>query len=153
MNSDHVKSAKALEAFLHTYVPLAQAAKIRVDAYDGQNLQVSAPLEDNINDKGTAFGGSLYNVCVITGWGLTSLLCKEFGFDGDIVVAKAEIDYLTPCKKDLHAFVQRPPDEILEIFCERFKRKKRAALSHAVEIRNEHDELCVRFTGKYAIVA
>lgn len=145
-------SASALQAFLLEYVPLARAAQIRVDAYDGSCLKVSAPLDANINDKGTAFGGSLYNLCVIAGWGMTCLLSQELGLDGDLVVAKGEIDYLRPLRGDLAAQVYRPEALALQHFHDYFLRKGRASLMHEIEVLDESGQPCVRFKGKYAIV-
>lgn len=153
MSKTHHKTAESLEAFLSANVPLARAANIRVEAYDGATLRARAPLEPNINDKGTAFGGSLYNLCVTTGWGMTSLKCGELDLRGDIVVAKAEIEYLSPLKEDLVAVVNSPNEEELAHFVANFRRRGRAAMTHQVVISDSDGQPCVRFKGKYAIVA
>lgn len=153
MTMDHLDNAASLEAFLVRHVPLAAAAGVEVLSYDKASLIVSAPLEKNINDKGTAFGGSLYNLCVIAGWGITALKCNALNLEGDIVVAKGEIEYLQPLKSDLVAVALTPSDGNLAQFCAQYERKGRAALSIEVSVADPKDgSVCVRFTGKYAIV-
>ena len=50
---------------------------IRVAAYDGTSLKLTAPLAPNINHKSTAFGGSLYSLAVLCGWGIVHLKLAE----------------------------------------------------------------------------
>ena len=153
MSKQHHKTAASLEAFLRAEVPLARAAQICVKSYDGVTLTATAPLELNINDKGTAFGGSLYNLCVTAAWGMTSLKCGELDLKGDIVVAKAEIEYLKPLREDLVAVVHAPTKEELEHFVFSFRQRSRAAMTHQVIISDEDGQAVVRFKGKYALVA
>ena len=151
MNPEHAKTA--LHRFITQHVPLVAAAGVEVDHYDHQSLVLSAPLTKNINDKGTAFGGSLYNLCVVTGWGLTWLLSREFELEGDIVVAKGEIEYLRPLRDRLVATVSRPTTETLKHFRDSYARRGKAVLQQAVSIPDEHGAPCVTFLGKYALVA
>ena len=144
--------AKALDAFLNKHLPLARAAQVKIDAYDGQSLQVSAPLDANINDKGTAFGGSLYNLCVIAAWGMTDLKAKQLSLEGDIVVAKGEINYLRPLRSRLVAKAFSPDSSMLEKALHSYTVKGRAVFTIRVEIRDEQQQLCVEFIGKYAVL-
>ena len=144
--------AQDLDAFLNEHLPLARAAGIEIDAYDDACLQVSAPLALNINDKGTAFGGSLYNLCVIAAWGMTDLKAKELKLLGDIVVAKGEINYLRPLRSRLIAHAFAPDQEMLEKALHSYAARGKAVFSIQVEIRDEHQQLCVEFTGKYAVL-
>ncbi len=145
--------AKALEQFVLTHVPLAKAADVAVDLYDGNTLVLSAPLAANINDKGTAFGGSLYNLCVMAGWGMTWIKAQELGLEGEIVVAKGEIDYLRPLKGRLVATVAPPEPEELGHFEQSYRKRGKAVMMQNVVIPDEHGNPCVRFQGKYALVS
>jgi thioesterase domain-containing protein len=150
--SEYKQLAKNLDTFLNTHLPLARAAGIEIDAYDGQCLQVSAPLELNINDKGTAFGGSLYNLCVIAAWGVTDLQAKELGLAGDIVVAKGEINYLRPLRSRLIARAFVPEKSTLDKALNSYAGKGKAVFTVQVEVRDELQQLCVEFSGKYAVL-
>ena len=54
---------------------------LEVSHYDGQSLSLTAPLNLNDNDKGTAFGGSLYCAAVMAGWGYFYLRCRQYNFN------------------------------------------------------------------------
>jgi thioesterase domain-containing protein len=56
----------ALNDFVINTLDLAVAMDIAIESYDRSSLVLSAPLEKNINDKNTAFGGSLYVLNVMT---------------------------------------------------------------------------------------
>ena len=47
---------------------LAKHIGIVVESADDDAVVLRAPLAPNANYKGTAFGGSLYSVAVLTGW-------------------------------------------------------------------------------------
>lgn len=68
---------RALQARLLEEIPLARHMEIRVLCSDRRSLLLSAPLAANSNHKGTAFGGSLYSVAVLAGWGLLTLESKR----------------------------------------------------------------------------
>lgn len=149
---NYSEAARGLQDFLLLNVPLARAAKLSVESYDGHSLVLSAPLEENINDKGTAFGGSLYNVCVSAAWGMSCLKTNELGCDGDLVVAKAEIEYLRPLRETLRAQAQAPSDEALKLFQETFLRRGKASFEVSVVVKDSHNKACATFRGKYALL-
>lgn len=149
---DFTGLAKDLDGFLKEHLPLARAAGVNIDAYDGSRLQVSAPLDLNINDKSTAFGGSLYNLCVIAAWGMTDLKAKELGFTGDIVVAKGEISYLRPLRTRLIASAFSPSKLMLEKAVHSYQEKGKAIFNIAAHILDEQQQVCVEFQGKYAVL-
>ena len=151
--SDQIKAGKNLESFVIEHLPLARAAGICVDDYSGDTLVVSAPLDKNINDKGTAFGGSLYNLCVITAWGMTDLKAKELGLEGDIVVAKGEINYLRPLRGRLIATVAAPSKEDLIHIKKSYESRGKAIFLLEVTVLDENQNLCVTFHGKYAVLS
>ena len=75
---------KELELTWHRDIPLAAAMSIAVEGYDGRTLTVRAPLPPNRNLHGTAFAGSLFSTCVLTGWGAAWLALHERGLTGVI---------------------------------------------------------------------
>mgnify|MGYP000011740330 CR=1 FL=1 len=151
--SKQAEEANHLEQFVLKHLPLARAAGIRVDQYTGNRLKLSAPLDKNINDKGTAFGGSLYNLCVITAWGMTDLKAKELGLEGDIVVAKGEINYLKPLKGRLIASVGAPNIEELQTIKHGYESRGKAIFNLEVTVLDECQNVCVKFNGKYAVLS
>lgn len=92
-----------LEATWYGKIPITKAMQARVQSFDGNVLVVEAALEPNINLHGTAFAGSLYTVCALTGWSMVHLQTKLRGAEGSIVLASGHIDYFKPVKENLVA--------------------------------------------------
>lgn len=90
---DRTELCRELTATWHREIPLAAAMGVEARAYDGVELTVAAPLEPNRNLHGTGFAGSLFSVCVLTGWGATWLALREQSLAGVIVVAESSIAY------------------------------------------------------------
>lgn len=151
--TDYSSAASDLEMFLRKHVPLADAAEIKIDSYTGEQLVASAPLDKNINDKGTAFGGSLYNLCVVSAWGMAHLKTGELGLEGDLVVAKGEISYLRPLREHLIATAKAPDNEQLERVKLLYQDRGLASFYIDVTICDDQKQLCAEFRGKYAIIA
>ena len=94
-------AATTLEQKICDSIPLSGAMQFSIRNLDVDGIEVSAPLEPNINIHGTGFAGSIYSVAVLTGWALCTHLMNELGMVGDLVVAKAEISYRAPVTGDL----------------------------------------------------
>ncbi|MBD2859232.1 YiiD C-terminal domain-containing protein [Spongiibacter sp. KMU-158] len=143
--------ADKLTEFVHQYLPTAVHMQISVQGYDSQSLKLHAPLAPSINDKGTAFGGSIYVVAVMACWGMVYLRCVEEGLEPDIVVAKADIEYLKPVNGDIVAQSVPAPEADWKVFFEKFAERGRAKM----ELRSEvviNGEVAARFSGLYAIL-
>jgi thioesterase domain-containing protein len=82
-------------------IPLAAAMGIEVASFAAGELVVRAPRAPNVNVHGTAFAGSLFSVCVLTGWGAVWLALREHGTMGLIVVADSRIQYRRPVTGDI----------------------------------------------------
>lgn len=131
---------------------MAQSLGLDPEFYDGEHLRLVAPLAPNINDKGTAFGGSIYCVAVMSCWGMVYLQAKEFGLDEpNIVVSHGEIDYLKPvngaieatCEIDAAAFEQ---------FWQDYQARGKAKIALHSKVLDKDGQLLARFSGRYAII-
>jgi thioesterase domain-containing protein len=137
-----------LQQTLYTDIPLTREMGLRVAAYDGQTLQLTAPLAPNVNDKGTAFGGSLYNLAVLCGWSLLRLKLNEAGLnEKNIVIHEANTRYLLPVTGELHAACTLTGD-VLNEFMQPLQKKGRARITLTVAI-HQQDRTAVEFTGQY----
>lgn len=92
----------ALQAQLLAMPPV-RAMQPRVARCDGDRLRLEAPLSANINDKGTAFGGSLASLMTLAAWGLTALRVELAGLPAEVYVADSRVRYLAPLRGDLVA--------------------------------------------------
>lgn len=140
-----------LQNKLHTQIPLTKLMELQIKEYDEKELITTAPLEININDKGTAFGGSLSTMTIISSWSLCWLISQELGFDSkNIVVIKNENSYLKPVTKDIFCYTQKPSNDEIKILKQKLESKGSASLKISSKII-EDNETCVEFEGVYVI--
>lgn len=141
--------AARLEYTLHQEIPLSREMGIAVTGYDGKRLTLSAPLAPNINHKCTAFGGSLYSLAVLCGWGMVHIKLEEAGLHRHIVIQQADIDYLLPVAEDMQAECSIE-QAALDRFMSMLKKHGRGRLTLEVSIKRDQ-QLAVTFTGRYVV--
>jgi thioesterase domain-containing protein len=136
--------AQQIQVLLHSKIPITRSMGVKVEDYDGERLILSAPLAENVNHLGTAFGGSLNALAVLSGYGLLWLEMKET--QCHIVIRKSAISYERPVRGELRAICVRPDTEALAEFKQAFHQKGRARISLAVTIEDQ-GQVAVRFEG------
>lgn len=152
--------SETLKQFFLDHLPITQFMGLEVESYDGDTLILTAPLEPNINDKQTAFGGSLYNAAVMACWGMIYLKTQEKNIKCNQVVAEGSMKYIAPINGRIRAICHAPSEEALADFFEVFDLKGRAKITLDSAI---YDDTCVmkidpetkpsvKFTGLYAIL-
>ena len=142
---------KELQNKLYNDIPLTKIMEIKIQNYTNQELITTASLGININDKGTAFGGSLSTITIISGWSLCWLISKELGFDSNnIVIIKNNTSFRKPVTKNITCHTFKPSKEEIEILKQKLENKKSASIKIKSQII-ENDEVCVDFLGYYVI--
>ena len=132
------------EEFLHQQIPITSAMGVRVAAYDGGQLILTAPIALNHNHLGTAFGGSLGAVATLAGYGLLWLELRDRGCH--IVIRQSSLSFRRPVRKEIVAICRRPSTELLREFKEAFGEHGKARIGLDVTI--EEDSLvAVEFHG------
>jgi len=148
---DRTALCDELTATWHREIPIVAAMGATVESYDGRSLAVRTPMQPNRNVHGTTFAGSLYSVCVLTGWGAVWLALRERGLDGTIYAAESTVQYRKAVAND---FVCRctTDAEALEAGLAALKDSGRASFDLACTI--DHDgKRAVAFTGRYVVHA
>ena len=143
--------ASKLQDFFKSHLPITQYMEMKVESYDGNTLVLHAPLDPNINDKQTAFGGSLYNASVMACWGMLYLKTLEANIECNQVVTKGSIEYKAPVKGDIRAICHAPDKAELDNLINVFKEKGRARMSLKASIECS-GRTAVEFEGSYAIL-
>jgi len=147
---DSTAAGSALEQLLRKEIPLTLAIDLRVESYDGQTLVMHAPIEPNLNHKRTAFGGSLYSLAVLAGWGMLWLKLREVGETGHIVVQQSSVDYREPVAGDLRARVELEDMGNFDRFFETYRRRGRARIRVEVGIEGREGR-AMDFHGRYVV--
>lgn len=138
-----------LERALHHEVPLSETLGVRVHGYDGQRLELRARLEANVNIYGVAFGGSIYSVCALSGWGLLTLRLEEIGLEPRIMIAGGEIDYSKPVAQTINAVSRLPDAAAFDRFVARYREKGRARIEVQAHVELDDGSEAARFTGEF----
>lgn len=82
---------------------MASAMGLRVCADDEAALVLEAPLEPNLNDKGTAFAGSLASAATLAGWATVMQALQGAFPEARVAVTESELRYLKPVQSDYRA--------------------------------------------------
>src|SRR5271167_4228194 len=113
---------------------LARHIGIVVESADDSAVVLRAPLAPNANYKGTAFGGSLYSVAVLSGWAWVTRYLAERGLNADAVIQESNTQFLAPVQGELRASAAAPPEAQLDKFCKMLRRAGRGRIRVRVDI-------------------
>lgn len=135
-----------IQTFLYGKIPLTRAMGVAVDSYDHDRLVITAPLAENHNHLGTAFGGSLAAIATLAGY---CLLWLELGDkDAHIVIRSSKVSYDRPVRGQIRATCTRPGDAAMNRFRKTYERTAKARIRLAVTIE-EDGNVCVEFEATY----
>ena len=135
--------------FLHREIPITAAQGIEVVRFTPDQLELTAPLASNINDKGTAFAGSQYSLAVLAAWSLLTLRLEAEGRRGQIAVYESQMDYGQPVRGDYRASARLLAAE-LEEYEAQLEQRGRARIGVEVEV-SDTAGVAARFAGRYAV--
>ena len=141
---------KLLQDVLHKEIPLTKHIGLSVVEYTESSLTLNAPLENNINHKCTAFGGSIYSVSVLSGWGLIYLLLKKHNLSGHIVIQESNTRFIKPVDSDITARCSFSSTKQHDKFINMYKRKDVARIKLTSKITC-NSENAVTFNGTYVV--
>ncbi len=145
-SQDLAADLKEIEEFFHQQIPLTRAMALHVEAYDGAQLVLTAPLALNHNHLGTAFGGSLAAMGMVAGYGLVWLMLGKR--EGHVVVRDSSIHFRRPVRGILRAICRRPDEATVADFLRKFATERNAHLLLDVTIEND-GRVAVQFEGTF----
>jgi len=137
---------RQIQELLHSKIPITRAMGVQVEDYDGARLILSAPLAANVNHLGTAFGGSLNALAVLSGYGLLWLELQDA--ECHIVIRDSAISYERPVRGALRAICVRPEAAALAQFKQTFQQKGKARIALSATIEDQ-GITAVRFQGTF----
>lgn len=138
-----------LQQVLHREVPLSETLGMGVHSYDGGRLELRARLEPNVNIYGVAFGGSIYSMCALCGWGLLIMRLEDEGLDPRIMIAGGEIKYSKPVEQAIKAVSRLTDAETFDEFVRTYKERNKARIKVSVCIELDDGSEAARFTGNF----
>lgn len=130
-------SARELEAYLHRHIPLSKAMAVTVVAADEDTVTLSAPLEPNVNHRGTVFGGSASALAMLAAWALLHTRLTAAGIRSALVVRRNTMDFRAPLTGEFTARASLVEPEAWPAFVARLERKGKAKIEARAVL--EHD--------------
>lgn len=134
-------------------MPPVAAMGVGVSGYDGERLTLHAPLAANVNDKGTAFGGSLTSLMTVAGWGLVTLQLQLRDLAAEVYVADSAIRYLAPLRDDLLADARLGEGESWASFFATLAARGRARVQVEAEVRLPDGGVATTLSGRFVAIA
>ena len=118
---------------------LARHIGVVVESADDAAVVLRAPLAPNANHQGTAFGGSLYSLSVLTGWAWLTRYLAARDLAADAVIQESKTRFLIPVEGELRARAESPPEAHIAKFCKMLQRagRGRISLQRANYVRRE----------------
>ncbi len=118
-----------ITAYLYEHIPVTRSLGARVELHDGRSLRLAAPLAPNLNHRGTAFGGSLSAVGILSGWALLHLQLRERGIGARLVIQRSALDFAAPVDGDFTATAVLPPAPAWDRFLATLSRHRSARVT------------------------
>jgi len=144
----HAPLVAALEAKLQSMPPV-RALQLRIAAHDAASLVLAAPLAANVNDKGSAFGGSLASAMTLAAWGLATLRLQEAGHAADVYVQDSTLRYAKPLYDDLRVEARLVAGESWEDFVAAFAARGRARATLVADALDAAGNVVTAFEGRF----
>ena len=143
--------AADLERYLHEQIPLSLALAVRVEHASAELVRLSAPLAPNLNHRGTAFGGSVASLAILSGW--SWLLTRVAGRSPlpRLVIQEQTVEYLAPIEAAFEASCPAPPEPAWRRFLRSLDERGRGRLELAAEVTCE-GRLAATFRGLYVAI-
>mgnify|MGYP001812566174 CR=1 FL=1 len=140
------------EAECRREIPLLTAMELSLVDYRDLALTMEAPLAPNINNKGTAFGGSIASIGLFGGWAVATLAFMDHGIDNtEIVVFRNEMTFERPARGHLVVRVTVDPDEFAECLA-KLRGGTDERLRFDVRVEIFHDDVrCATMKGLYVV--
>lgn len=136
----HLDAAQALLQRIRGEIPLTQAMQLEAAAWDGQTLVLSVPLAANVNDKGTAFAGSITALGSITGWAALTLWAEQELGGCQVAIFDAHFSFRKPLTGDFTATVALASAEDMKALQESIAAKGKGRLPLRISLADANGE-------------
>jgi thioesterase domain-containing protein len=143
---------KRFEAECRRDIPLLDAMQLSFVGYRDLELKMEAPLAPNINNKGTAFGGSIASICLFGGWAVSTLAFTDHGIrNTEIVVFRSEMVFEHPARGHLDVRAYLKPEDFRACRAA-LDARSQARVRYDVHVELLHGDICcARMRGLYVV--
>jgi len=125
---------RELEEYLYEQIPLSKTMGVQVLNAGWDGVQLTAPLQPNINHQDTVFGGSMSAVAILAGWALVYVRLRQEGIQSSVVIQRNTMNYDRPIPGEFTALSTVEDSTAWQRFVKVLKRKNRARIPVAVRL-------------------
>jgi thioesterase domain-containing protein len=140
---------ESLQERIDREIILARHIRVIVESASDAAVVLRAPLAPNTNHKGTAFGGSLYSLAVLTGWAWATRYLAARAIEADAVIQESSMRFLAPVRGEMRACMEIPAASDVERFQRMLKRAGRGRIRLRVNM-HYGETLATVFDGLFA---
>ncbi|KAF7598067.1 MAG: thioesterase [Candidatus Dactylopiibacterium carminicum] len=127
-------TAAELQQYLHTHIPLSAAMQVMVQHASADMVELQAPLEPNVNHRGTAFGGSIATLATLAGWSLLRIRLDGMEPLPHLVIQHQEMHFSAPIIGPLLTRARFPAGTDWAAFLAMLENRGRARLQLTAEV-------------------
>ncbi len=132
-------------------MPIANYMGLEVVSFDDHSATVRAPISPNLNDKKTAFGGSLYSICTVGCWSLVALNLAKRDLTADIIIYDSQMKYFKPLTEDIEATCTLAEGANWDDFNKSIDENGKAKIAATAEVKLG-DEQANAYAAKFAVI-
>jgi thioesterase domain-containing protein len=136
-----------LQEELYQTIPLVRALAPTVTRAAGGIVCFRAPLQENINDKGCVFGGSLSSLLTLACWGVLRVETWAQDLAADIFVHTSSIVYRAPIWTDFDVHAELAPTQLADFLTQFRDTGKAAAIIHSQALIG--DQIAAKMEARY----
>jgi thioesterase domain-containing protein len=141
--------ADYLQQLIDREIMLAKPMGIIVESAEESGVVLRAPLAPNANHKGTAFGGSLYSIAVLTGWAWITRFLATRELDAEAVIQESSMRFLAPVHGEMRSSIEIPAAADIDKFEKMLLRAARGRIRLQVNV-HAGATLAAVFDGLFA---
>lgn len=148
MSTWELAKVNQMQNFLEGAIPPVKDLRFQIQSISSEEVVAKAPLIENSNHMGTAFGGSLYSILVLTSYTWLYAQLKELRPDVEIVIQSGGIRYTKPVQKTIQSRCVAPPPEFWQGFLQQLEKRGRARLTLTATVL-DGEMACVALDGQF----
>ncbi|MCC2637545.1 MAG: hypothetical protein K0Q68_1264 [Moraxellaceae bacterium] len=149
VETPQARAARVVES-LRNEIPLTAAMRLGLHSFDGETLVLQVPLAPNINDKGTAFAGSITALGCITGWCLLTLWSEQEIGPCQVAIFDSRFVFRKPLCGDFTATVTLPETAARDTLQASLRRKGKGRMALRIVLADSEGE-AASLEAEYAI--
>ena len=148
MNNDLI--AKYSKTLLES-IPVVKGMNLEISSIEENGIILSAPLNTHINYEGTAFGGSLNTVCILSCYlSIHHILNRSNAEFSSLVIQRSHIEYKSPVTANFKAISIFPKESLIERFLKSLEQRGVARISiDSYVLSGDSKDKRVLFSGQF----